>query len=63
MAGIIWWTEERKAELRKLLEEGLTHLQAADRLTGRFSRQVTQDAVAKQAKIIGVEGKKGRPKK
>jgi hypothetical protein len=63
MAGITWWTEDRKAELLRLLETGVTYAQAAVAISGRFRRKVSWDSIEKQARIMGFHGTRGRRRK
>jgi len=63
MAGIKWWTEERVAFVRRLAVRGLQSPEIARRVSRRFGRRVTADAVAKICGERGIRRRRGRPPK
>jgi hypothetical protein len=62
MAGIVWWTAERVAELRRLIEvERRTYSQVASILTRRYRRRLGAAGLRDVARRHGIRGQGGRP--
>jgi len=63
VAGITWWTDERRRAAADLVAAGATCAAAAAEITRRYGRQVSADAVRYACKLVGVQGRRGRPRK
>ena len=63
MAGILWWTPERRRAACELVEAGNTMAETAKILTRRFRRRLTRGAVQEICSARGVKARMGRPPK
>ncbi|MFA5706786.1 MAG: hypothetical protein WDA41_10565 [Candidatus Neomarinimicrobiota bacterium] len=53
MAGIVWWTEERREALKELIvDKDLTYREAAPVISEMFGREVSERACRQQGQIM-----------
>jgi hypothetical protein len=52
MAGIVWWTDERLAYLREVVQSGKTYRQASKLIAKRYGRKVTVRACRNHGQMM-----------